>query len=124
MTKASGSLQKLRRKIYRKAKTDKHWRFWGMYCHICKKEVLEESYRLAKANDGAPGIDGKRFEERHEVDGTEGFLEGIRQGTPEPDIPATAESESRHTERQWQEAHPGNTTIRDRVVQGAAETDT
>ena len=53
MTKASINLQELRRKIYRKAKTEKHWRFWGLYCHICKKEVLEEAYRLAKANDGA-----------------------------------------------------------------------
>jgi RNA-directed DNA polymerase len=29
MTKASMGLQELRRKIYRKAKTEKHWRFWG-----------------------------------------------------------------------------------------------
>ena len=63
MTKASISLQELRRKIYRKAKTEKQWRFWGLYCHVCKKEVLREAYRLAKANDGAPGIDGKSFED-------------------------------------------------------------
>ena len=78
MIKASMSLQELRRKIYRKAKTEKHWRFWGLYCHICKKEILEESYRLAKANDGAPGIDGKSFEDI-EAEGVEGFLEEIRQ---------------------------------------------
>jgi len=78
MIKASMRLQELRRKIYRKAKTEKHWRFWGLYCHICKKEVLEESYRLAKANDGAPGIDAKSFEDI-EAEGVEGFLEGIRQ---------------------------------------------
>jgi len=75
MTKASGSLQELRRKI---SKTEKHWRFWGLYCHIWKKEVLEESYRLAKANDGAPGIDGRSFKDIEER-GLEGFLEGIRQ---------------------------------------------
>jgi RNA-directed DNA polymerase len=72
------SLQELRRKIYRKAKTEKHWRFWGLYCHICKKEVLEEAYRLAQANDGAPGIDGKSFDDI-EAEGAEDFLEGIRQ---------------------------------------------
>jgi len=77
MTKASMGLQELRRKIYRKAKTEKHWRFWGLHCHICKKEGLEESYRLAKANDGAPGIDGKSFQDI-EAEGVEGFLEGIR----------------------------------------------
>lgn len=78
MTKASISLQELRRKIYRKAKTEKQWRFWGLYCHVCKKEVLREAYRMAKANDGAPGIDGKSFKDI-EAEGVEGFLEGIRQ---------------------------------------------
>jgi RNA-directed DNA polymerase len=78
MTKASRNLQELRRKIYRKAKTEKHWRFWGLYGHICKKEVLQEAYRLAKANDGVPGIDYKSFEDI-EDGGVEGFLEGIRQ---------------------------------------------
>jgi len=78
MTKASINLQELRRRIYTKAKTEKHWKFWGLYCHICKKEVLRESYRLSKANDGAPGIDGKSFDDI-EKEGLEGFLEGIRQ---------------------------------------------
>jgi RNA-directed DNA polymerase len=78
MRKPSIGLQELRRKIYSKAKTEKHWKFWGLYCHICKKEILKEAYRLAKANGGAPGIDGKRFEDI-EVEGVEGFLEGIWQ---------------------------------------------
>src|SRR4030042_491334 len=78
MRKASMGLQELRRKIYSKAKTEKHWKFWGPYCHISKKEVLEEAYRLAKANGGAPGIDGKSFEDI-EAEGVGGFLEGIRQ---------------------------------------------
>jgi len=77
MRKASISLQELRRKIYSKAKTEKDWKFWGLYCHLCKKEVLEEAYRLAKANEGAPGIDGKSFEDI-EAEGVDGFLEGIR----------------------------------------------
>ncbi len=78
MIKASISLQELRRKIYIKAKADKQWRFWGLYGHITKIEVLREAYRLARANKGAPGIDGKSFEDV-EQEGLEGFLEGIRQ---------------------------------------------
>jgi len=62
MTKASIRLQDLRREIYLKAKTDKTWRFWGLYVHVCKKETLREAYRLAKRNNGAPGIDGVSFE--------------------------------------------------------------
>ena len=62
MIKASIRLQELRRKIYIKANADKQWRFWGLYGHITKQEVLREAYRLAKANRGASGIDGKSFE--------------------------------------------------------------
>jgi RNA-directed DNA polymerase len=78
MINTSISLQELRRKIYIKAKAEKQWRFWGLYCHICKPEILREAYRLAKANEGAPGIDGKSFKDI-EAEGLEEFLEGIRQ---------------------------------------------
>jgi hypothetical protein len=61
MTKAPISLQDLRRRLYIKAKTEPTWRFWGLYVHVCKWEALREAYRHAKANDGAPGIDGMTF---------------------------------------------------------------
>lgn len=77
MRKAPVSLQDLRRKIYLKAKSDKTWRFWGLYVHICKMETLQEAYRMAKKNNGAPGIDGVAFEAIGEF-GLEVFLEQIR----------------------------------------------
>ena len=61
MTKAPISLQDLRRSLYVKAKAEPTWRFWGLYVHICKMETLREAYQMAKANDGAPGIDGVTF---------------------------------------------------------------
>src|SRR3954447_12496912 len=78
MTKTPISLQDLRRRLYVKAKTEPSWRFWGLYVHVCKRETLREAYRLAKANDGAPGIDGVTFESV-EASGLEGFLEQLRQ---------------------------------------------
>jgi RNA-directed DNA polymerase len=77
MTKAPSSLQDLRRSLYVKAKTETTWRFWGLYVHVCKRETLYEAYRMAKENDGAPGIDGVTFEAIEES-GVEGFLEQIR----------------------------------------------
>src|SRR5215468_11441937 len=62
MMKAPINLQDLRRRIYVKAKTEPTWRFWGLYVHICKMETLQEAYRMAKSNDGAPGIDGVTFD--------------------------------------------------------------
>jgi RNA-directed DNA polymerase len=118
MRKASIRLQELRRKIYSKAKTEKHWKFWGLYCHICKKGILKEAYRLAKANGGAPGIDGQRFEDI-EAEGVEGFLEGIRQELlsrtycPKPNKRVEIEKE------RGKIRVLGIPAVRDRVVQGA-----
>src|SRR5579864_638120 len=61
MIKAPIELQELRRRIYRKAKSDKTHRFWGLFVHIAKVQTLEEAYRIAKRNDGASGIDGLSF---------------------------------------------------------------
>lgn len=71
------SLQDLRQKIYDKAKAESAHRFWGLYVHVSKMEALREAYKLAKENDGAPGMDGVTFEAIEEG-GVEAFLEGIR----------------------------------------------
>jgi RNA-directed DNA polymerase len=78
MRKAPIDLQDLRRRISLKAKSDPGWRFWGLYVHVCKPEVLAEAYRLSKSNHGAAGIDGRTFEEIEKA-GLGGFLEGIRE---------------------------------------------
>ncbi len=70
-------LQDLRRRIYRKAKSEKTHRFWGLFVHVTKRQTLEEAYRIAKRNGGAPGIDGQSFE-AIEASGLAGFLEEIR----------------------------------------------
>ena len=78
MTKAPISLQDLRRRIYRKAKSDKSHRFWGLFVHVAKMETLEEAYRAAKRNGGAPGIDGQRFADIEQT-GRANFLAAIRE---------------------------------------------
>jgi RNA-directed DNA polymerase len=70
-------LQELRRRIYRKAKSEKTHRFWGLFVHVTKRQTLEEAYRIAKRNGGAPGIDGQSFE-AIEASGLADFLEEIR----------------------------------------------
>jgi RNA-directed DNA polymerase len=77
MTKAPISLQDLRRSLYVKAKAEPAWRFWGLYVHVCRMETLHEAYRMAKENDGAPGLDGVTFEAIEEG-GVEDFLRQIR----------------------------------------------
>src|SRR5476651_2265158 len=77
MIKAPISLQDLRRSLYIKAKAEPTWRFWGLYVHVCKKETLQEAYRMAARNNGAPGIDGVTFDAIQES-GEESFLKQIR----------------------------------------------
>lgn len=118
MRKTSIGLRELRRKIYGKAKAEKNWKFWGLYCHVSKKEVLEESYRLAKANNGTPGIDEKSFADI-EANGREGFLEEIRQELlartykPQPNRRVEIPKGNGKTRTL------GIPTVKDRVVQGA-----
>src|SRR6201989_3038270 len=77
MRKAPMRLQDLRGRLYIKAKTEPTWRFWGLYVHVCKQETLREAYRLTKANNGAPGIDGMTFA-AVEAQGPAGFLDQCR----------------------------------------------
>jgi RNA-directed DNA polymerase len=78
MIKAPADLQDLRRRLYVKAKAEPSWRFWGIYVHVCKMETLRKAYALAKANNGAPGIDGVTFE-AIETQGIGCFIEQIRE---------------------------------------------
>ncbi len=118
MTKTPIELQDLRRKIYVKAKAEPSWRFWGLYVHVCKVETLRTAYKLAKKNNGAPGIDGVTFA-AIEAQGVEGFIEQLREELVERTyLPARV--------RKVEIPKGGGKvrvlsipTIRDRVVQGA-----
>jgi RNA-directed DNA polymerase len=78
MTKTSIGVQELRARIGEKAKAEPQHRFWGLYTHVWKLDVLREAYRLAKQNNGAPGVDGVTFEQL-EAQGVEGLLEALSQ---------------------------------------------
>ncbi len=119
MTKAPDTLQDLQRKIYAKAKANPSWRFWGLYVHVCKVETLRTAYRLAKANDGAPGIDGVTFD-TIETAGVDGFLAQLRD-----ELVTFRYRPLRNRQREIPKEGTTKTrtlsipAIRDRVVQGA-----
>ena len=46
--------------------------------HVTKMETLEEAYRAAKRNGGAPGVDGRTFADIEQA-GRSAFLEAIRE---------------------------------------------
>lgn len=112
------SLQDLRRRIYIKAKSEPNWQFWGLYVHVYKIETLEEAYRLAKENNGAPGIDGVTFEDI-EQSGVEEFLRNIQEGLITGTYQPMPNRKKEIPKSGGKVRILGIPTIRDRVVQGA-----
>ena len=53
----------LQSKLYRKAKSEPEFRFYQLYDKIYRGDVLLRAWTLAKAHDGAPGVDGVGFED-------------------------------------------------------------
>lgn len=119
MIKAPIDLQDLRRRIYVKAKSEPSWRFWGLYVHVCKPETLHEAFRLARENNGAPGIDGVTFDSI-EAQGVGAFIEEIRKALVEHAyVPQRVRKVAIPKDGGKKVRVLSVPTIRDRVVQGA-----
>ena len=76
--KTPENIRKFQKKLYRKAKAEPDYRFYLLYDKIYREDVLLHAYRLAKANGGAPGVDGKTFA-MIETEGVEAWLAGLRE---------------------------------------------
>src|SRR5271165_2848391 len=115
------TIRTLQRKLYRKAKAEPAFRFYLLYDTIYREDILRHAYALARANAGAPGVDGMTFA-AIEASGLEAWLAGLRaelvSKTYRPDpvrrvrIPKGEGAGERLL---------GIPTIRDRVVQTAAK---
>ena len=57
------SVQKLQTALHAKAKAEPEYRFYLLYDKIYRLGILEHAWRSCKANKGAAGVDGVRFED-------------------------------------------------------------
>lgn len=76
MLETPEKIRELQRKLYRKAKQEPGYRFYLLYDKVYRGDILSHAYRLARANHGAPGVDGLTFGGIEEK-GAEKYLEEI-----------------------------------------------
>ena len=77
MLETPEKIRELQRRLYRKAKQEKEYRFYLLYDKVYRMDILGHAYRLVKANKGAPGVDGETFEQIEKRGGAERYLEEI-----------------------------------------------
>jgi RNA-directed DNA polymerase len=112
------SVQKLQTALHAKAKDEPGCRFHALYDKLYREDVLRHAYQCCRANHGAPGVDGVRFEDI-EACGVELWRDELAKMLKEKTYQADAIRRVYIPKPNGKLRPLGIPTIRDRVVQMA-----
>lgn len=113
-------IRTLQKKLYSKAKKEPDYRFYLLYDKIYREDILAHSWAVARANAGAPGVDGQSFEQIESA-GLEEWLNGIRTELQRKTYKPQPVRRVMIPKAGGGERPLGIPTIRDRVVQTATK---
>lgn len=113
-------IQELQQKLYRKAKEEPEFRFYSLYDKVYRMDLLEHAWALAKSNKGAPGVDGRTFEDI-EAYGVERFLKEVQTELKEETYRPEAVRRVMIPKPNGGERPLGIPSVKDRTVQTAAK---
>ncbi len=112
---------RLRFKLGEKAKQEPGFKFYTLYQHIHRMDVLRIAWEQVKRNKGCPGIDGVKFEHFDTEEEVEVFLLGIQKELKEQTYRPLPVKRVYIPKANGKLRPLGIPTIKDRVVQQAAK---